>query len=127
MGFAARMDGFGKVAWLGLTLFAAWLYWPLALAVLLFLVGTGRLQNLRALRRGRWQNVAGCRWNAPFRAASGNAAFDDYRDDTIRRLEEEQREFAAYLERLRRARDKSEFDDFMAERQARRMPDAGAG
>ena len=46
----------------------------------------------------------------------GNAAFDDYRAETLRRLEEEQKEFVAYLERLRRARDKAEFDQFMAER-----------
>ncbi|RDJ93203.1 DUF2852 domain-containing protein, partial [Lacticaseibacillus rhamnosus] len=39
-----------------------------------------------------------------------------YREETLRRLEEEQREFQDYLERLRRARDKAEFDGFMAER-----------
>jgi len=49
-------------------------------------------------------------------ASSGNAAFDDYREETIRRLEEEQREFREFLERLRKAKDKSEFDQFMAER-----------
>jgi hypothetical protein len=35
-------------------------------------------------------------------------------------LEEEQREFVEYLERLRQAKDKAEFDGFMAER--RRAP-----
>jgi hypothetical protein len=33
----------------------------------------------------------------------------------LRRLEEEQRQFTEYLERLRRAKDKAEFDQFMAE------------
>jgi hypothetical protein len=47
---------------------------------------------------------------------SGNRAFDEYRAETLRRLEEEQKEFVEYLERLRRAKDKSEFDQFMAER-----------
>lgn len=47
---------------------------------------------------------------------SGNRAFDDYRAETLRRLEEEQREFAAFLDRLRFAKDKAEFDDFMASR-----------
>ena len=46
----------------------------------------------------------------------GNAAFDEYRRETLRRLEEEQKEFEAYLERLRAAKDKAEFDQFMAER-----------
>jgi hypothetical protein len=33
-------------------------------------------------------------------------------------MEEEQQAFAAFLERLRFARDKAEFDQFMAERRA---------
>ena len=51
-----------------------------------------------------------------FRSSSGNRAFDDYRDETLRRLEEEQREFKAFLDRLRHAKDKAEFDEFMADR-----------
>ena len=47
---------------------------------------------------------------------SGNRAFDEYREETLRRLEDEQREFLAFLERLRHAKDKAEFDQFMAER-----------
>jgi len=34
----------------------------------------------------------------------------------LRRLEDEQREFQEFLVRLRKARDKQEFDQFMAER-----------
>ncbi len=49
-------------------------------------------------------------------SSSGNRAFDDYREQTLRRLEEEQREFAAFLDRLRFAKDKAEFDQFMADR-----------
>ena len=56
-----------------------------------------------------------------YAAASGNRAFDDYRSETLRRLEDEQREFVEYLDRLRQARDKQEFDQFMADR--RRRPD----
>ena len=41
----------------------------------------------------------------------------------MRRLEEEQTEFHEYLERLRRAKDKAEFDSFMAEQAAK--PKAG--
>jgi hypothetical protein len=47
--------------------------------------------------------------------SSGNRAFDEYRAETLRRLEEEQKEFAAYLDRLRFAKDKAEFDQFMNE------------
>lgn len=48
--------------------------------------------------------------------SSGNSAFDAYKADTLRRLEEEQNNFEAFLERLREAKDKSEFDQFMDER-----------
>jgi hypothetical protein len=48
--------------------------------------------------------------------SSGNRAFDEYREQTLRRLEEEQREFTAFLDRLRFAKDKAEFDQFMTER-----------
>lgn len=47
---------------------------------------------------------------------SGNSAFDAYKADTLRRLEDEQGKFEAFLERLREAKDKSEFDQFMDER-----------
>src|SRR6185437_3589654 len=53
-------------------------------------------------------------WFGP--ATSGNRAFDDYRAETLKRLEEEQREFKDFLARLRFAKDRAEFDQFMAER-----------
>ena len=48
--------------------------------------------------------------------SSGNAAFDAYKAETIRRLQEEQEAFEAFLQRLRDAKDKSEFDTFMDDR-----------
>ena len=56
-------------------------------------------------------------WGAP--SSSGNRAFDEYRSETLKRLEEEQREFKDFLERLRFAKDRDEFDQFMAERRSR--------
>jgi len=55
-------------------------------------------------------------------ASSGNHAFDEYRSETLRRLEDEQKEFASFLDRLRFAKDKSEFDQFMAERRPGNNP-----
>ena len=59
----------------------------------------------------------------------GNWAFEEYRRGEIerleaerRRLEEERREFSRFVEELRRAKDREEFDAFMRERRA-----AGAG
>ena len=50
---------------------------------------------------------------------SGNVAFDEYREETLRKLDEEQREFRDYLDRLRSAKDRAEFDQFMNERRNR--------
>jgi hypothetical protein len=55
-------------------------------------------------------------WGCRHRGSSGNRAFDGYRAEALRRLEEEQREFKEFLDRLRHAKDKAEFDQFMAER-----------
>ena len=55
-------------------------------------------------------------------AGPTNGAFEDYRQQTLRRLEEEEREFHDYLERLRRAKDKEEFDQFMSELRDRPSP-----
>ena len=52
-------------------------------------------------------------------SSSGNRAFDDYRAETLKRLEDEQREFKEFLERLRFAKDRAEFDQFMDERRER--------
>lgn len=47
--------------------------------------------------------------------SSGNNAFDAYKQDTLRRLEDEQDAFEAFLQRLRDAKDKAEFDQFVDE------------
>ena len=57
--------------------------------------------------------------------ASGNTNFDAYRADTLRRLEDEQDSFGTFLDRLRAAKDKTEFDRFVDARAAaaRTAPD----
>ena len=66
----------------------------------------------------RMRSYSGCGdWWAP--SSSGNRAFDDYRSETLQRLEEEQHEFKEFLQRLRFAKDREEFDQFMAERRNR--------
>ena len=54
--------------------------------------------------------------------SSGNRAFDEYRVETLKRLEEEQVEFRDFLDRLRHAKDKEEFDQFMAQHKTRPTP-----
>ena len=77
----------------------------------------GRMQEKMERLRARMDRVSRSDWFGP--ASSGNRAFDDYRAETLKRLEDEQREFKDFLERLRLARDRAEFDQFMAERRGR--------
>ena len=119
-----KLDEFGKPAWIAATILGFWWFWPVGLGLLAFLACSGRLRAWKHERVGTWHNMSqttGCGWGR--RSAytpSGNRAFDEYRTETLRRLEEEQKEFVEYLERLRQAKDKAEFDQFMAER--RRPP-----
>ena len=119
----ARLDGLGKVGWLAILVLAFWTAWPLGLLALAYLADSGRLRTWWAAEApGTWFNLRGAASGAGWQGwgmSSGNRAFDDYRVETLRRLEQEQREFKAFLDRLRRARDESEFDQFMAERRNR--------
>jgi len=136
--FLSRLDELGRVPLIALVILGFWFWWPLGLAALGYVAfwrhwqgwGPGRGQwytatadgaagAARPAQAGPWGSAGGWRCgNGRGRSASpsGNRAFDDYRAETLRRLEDEQREFVEYLERLRQARDKSEFDAFMAER-----------
>ena len=132
MVIAERLDEIGKPAWIALMVLGFVLYWPVGLAILAYLIWSGRMACWKHHRRGRWQEGgmermrdAMNRWgNGGSRAGTtGNRAFDAYREATLKRLEEEERDFAAFLDRLRMAKDKEEFDAFLAERR-RRPPEA---
>ena len=70
-----------------------------------------------AERRARhFERHMGSHWGHAAMRPSGNAAFDAYKADMLRRLEDEQTAFEAFLQRLREAKDKSEFDSFMEDR-----------
>jgi hypothetical protein len=80
--------------------------------------GLNRAQATAERWRGVWQQPSD---RGPGgQPSSGNRAFDEYRAETLRRLEDEQREFLEFLDRLRHAKDKAEFDQFMAERRGTR-------
>ena len=121
MGFAAKLDEIGKPAWIGFMILAFALFWPAGLAILAYLIWSGRMGCWKRGRWGRHAEGAHWGWGRGSSRSSGNRAFDEYRDETLRRLEEEQREFRDFLDRLRFARDKAEFDEFLADRR-RRQP-----
>jgi len=79
--------------------------------------GLNRAQATAERWRSSFQQQQAPTYGGP---SSGNRAFDEYRTETLRRLEEEEREFRDFLDRLRHAKDKAEFDQFMAERRGMR-------
>jgi hypothetical protein len=121
--------------WIVATILGFIFWWPVGLAILAFTIWS---KNMGCYGGDRWQRKMqrmeekmgrmrekverfGGPWGPP---SSGNHAFDEYRTETLRRLEEEQREFRDFLDRLRFAKDKGEFDQFMAERRNRPAPQA---
>jgi hypothetical protein len=103
-------------------------FWPagFALAVIFALRGFGPFgRDLRSARPA--QSVMALRPDAgPAPAtvlpSSGNGSFDAYRNAMLDRLESERQTFEEFLGRLREAKDKSEFDNFMDDR-ARKSAD----
>ncbi|MEM6759191.1 MAG: DUF2852 domain-containing protein [Pseudomonadota bacterium] len=103
------LDERGKGAWIAAMVFGFIIFWPLGLALLAYMIWSKRMFSKSCTPRGLNRTMTNMR-------SSGNSAFDAYKADTLRRLEEEQHNFEAFLERLREAKDKAEFDQFMDER-----------
>ena len=108
------LDSKGKGAWIAAMVLGFIFFWPVGLALLAYMIWSKRMFNKSCTPSSRWSGHA-MRAMRP----SGNAAFDAYKTETLRRLEQEQGDFEAFLERLREAKDKSEFDQFMDERARR--------
>ena len=106
------LDDKGKGAWIAAMVVGFILFWPLGLALLGYMIWSKRMfgKSCRTRRTSSFQQgYAALR-------PSGNSAFDAYKADTLRRLEDEQKSFEDFLRRLRDARDKAEFDQFMEDR-----------
>lgn len=108
------LDRKGKPAWIAAMVVSFIVFWPLGLALLAYMIWGKKMFGQSCHRRHRdmhWGRHA-------FRAGqpTGNHAFDSYKVETLRRLEDEQAAFEAFLQRLRNSKDKTEFDAFMEER-----------
>ncbi len=110
-----------RPAWSPLTIalmvigFIVW--WPLGLAMLAWIIWGDDFI--------KWWDESQHRMQS--RGSTGNEAFEDYRRSELDRLEQERQriereavEFQEFMRDLRKARDREEFDRFMAER--RRNP-----
>ncbi len=123
-------------------------FWPIGLAVLGYKYwqrGSGG-PDLQSFVTDRWKDAqtmmsSNSSWSCSgvvkrasqfYAASTGNMAFDEWRaaelarlDEERRKLDEAQRDFAEYVEAIRRAKDREEFDRFMAERRARPANEGG--
>ena len=121
MELAAKLDDYGKPAWIAVMVLSFIVFWPLGLAILGYMIWSGRMGCSKRSGPGRWhksQHASGKHGFGRSRHSrtSGNTAFDEYREETLRRLEEEASEFDDFLTNLRDAKDKAEFDQFMNQR-----------
>ncbi len=132
--------GIPRPLWILMVILGFMFWWPVGLAFLFFSLWSGhmgchggmgrwqhkmeRMQSKMDWMRSRMEGTGhGGRpdwWGG--QRSSGNRAFDEYRTETLKRLEDEQQEFRDFLDRLRVAKDKTEFDAFMAERRNRPSP-----
>ncbi len=125
------LDERGRWAWIAAVVLGFIFFWPVGLGLLAYMIWGKRMFNssCRSMsrhedRHARWADKIDRKFAMASRRAdyrmgfgsSGNAAFDSYKADMLRRLEDEQTAFEAFLQRLREAKDKSEFDAFMDDR-----------
>src|SRR6056297_3618567 len=106
----AWLDDKGKGAWIAAMVLGFIFFWPVGLALLAYMIWSKRMFNSSCNRSRRLPP------KFTTMRSSGNSAFDAYKTETLRRLEEEQENFEAFLGRLREAKDKAEFDQFMDDR-----------
>jgi hypothetical protein len=128
MELVQRIDEYGKPAWITLMILGFVIFWPIGLAILGYLIWSKRMgcSSRKNFRNKLWGDAKdgepgggsskGMKAWARHSTASGNRAFDEYRAETMQRLEEEFDEFQGFLGQLRAARDKKEFDRFMKSR-----------
>lgn len=121
---------------IGLMVLGFILFWPLGLAVLGYILWGEKFGGSADKAQAYWNK--GCSFmrdntkHAGFGrtnpGSSGNAAFDEYRAEQLRRLEEERARldaeieaFHEYMANLNKAKDREEFDRFMNEHRGSRQ------
>ncbi|PIB24578.1 hypothetical protein BFP76_05140 [Amylibacter kogurei] len=101
----AWLDAKGKKAWIAAMILGFIFVWPVGLAILFYMIWSNRMSR----------SFFHCSQNRRH-SSTGNTAFDAYKEETLQRLEDEQSAFQSFLQRLRDAKDKTEFDEFMNDR-----------
>lgn len=117
----AWLDARGKWAWIATMVLGFVLFWPAGLALLAYMIW-GKQMFSRSCghshhhdrHHDHGQHLGRDAYRSDM--TTGNSAFDTYKAEALRRLEDEQEAFEAFLQRLRNSKDKSEFDAFMEDR-----------
>ena len=116
------LDARGTWAWITAMVLGFIAFWPAGLALMVYMIWGKRMFS-RSCSQGRHGNGHshgrhgwGGHHALHMAPMTGNHAFDTYKADALRRLEEEQDAFESFLQRLRNSKDKTEFDAFMEER-----------
>ncbi|WP_460275487.1 DUF2852 domain-containing protein [Celeribacter sp. ULVN23_4] len=135
----AWLDDKGKGAWIATMVLGFIFIWPVGLALLAYMIWSKRMFACKSRHNSSFGRGCGPRSarhqarHERFRTMqsamrpSGNTAFDAYKEETLKRLEEEQDQFESFLERLRAAKDKAEFDQFMDDRARRAAEERATG
>ncbi|MGD0561574.1 MAG: DUF2852 domain-containing protein [Roseiarcus sp.] len=142
-----RRRGCGASRWTAFELVAMILgfivFWPIGLAILAYkfwqrktggedlqTFATGKWNEARSAMAGASRSYSCGPWGrgGSAGAPTGNSAFDEWRAGELarleaerRKLEEAQREFSEFVENVRKAKDREEFEGFM---NARNRPQA---
>lgn len=110
------LDSKGRGAWIATMVLGFVVFWPVGLALVGYMTYANKWS--KSMFKGKFsasRRDHGLSRHGAWRS-SGNSAFDAYKADTLRRLEDEQGAFESFLQRLRDAKDKQEFDSFMEDR-----------
>jgi hypothetical protein len=120
---AARFERVPWAIWIAMAALGFLFCGPFGLAILAFLLCSG-MMGCCGMGFVRTHDRIGPRAPAwpPESDPSGNQAFDEYRTATLRQLQEEQQDFHGFLARLRAAKDRAEFDQFIGERRTQSDP-----
>jgi hypothetical protein len=117
----AWLDSHGRKAWIAAMVLGFVFFWPVGLFFVFYITATKRWSSDKMFgcaSRRHHHHARHAERYAAWRAVqpSGNSAFDSYKSEMLKRLETEQTAFEGFLQRLREAKDKSEFDAFMEDR-----------
>ena len=96
------LDDYGRPAWIIATVLGFIIWWPIGLGLLAYLIWSGRMGCGNKLQWKQHFMQEAKRFGGGFGGfgplrTTGNAAFDSYREETLRRLEEEADEFQTFL------------------------------